>query len=88
MNEAIERLTKKLLEKNQSLSYAQARAWVELLWEDFEATYAKAGKYHGPEMAEAIVANRIENHGSHLHLVKTDNPKYGHLINRDDYLKH
>ncbi|MBO9130964.1 YfhJ family protein [Bacillus sp. 165] len=88
MNEALKRLTAKLLKKNEFLSYAQAQAWVELLWEDFEATYAKAGEYHGNEMTEAVVAKRIEQHGTHFHLVKTNNPKYSHLINSDDYLKH
>lgn len=43
MDEYFERLTSYLLEKNASLAYAQARTWVELLWEDFETTYARAG---------------------------------------------
>ncbi len=43
MNDIFERLTNQLLNKNSSLSYAQARTWVELFWEDFESSYAKAG---------------------------------------------
>ena len=45
MNDIYETLTKELLDKNDKLSYAQARAWVELLWEDFQTTYAKSGRY-------------------------------------------
>ncbi len=43
MNMYIEKLTNLLLEKNEMISYIQAKTWVELLWSDFEATYAKAG---------------------------------------------
>ncbi|MFD3448096.1 YfhJ family protein [Microbacteriaceae bacterium 4G12] len=88
MNDTIERLTKLLLSKNENLSYAQARAWVELLWEDFEATYAKAGKYNGAQMTGQVVATWIEHHGAQLHLTQTNNPKYKDLINRNDYLQH
>ena len=48
MTDYHERLTRLLLDKNDYLSSAQAKIWVELLWEDFEATYAKAGRpYQG-----------------------------------------
>lgn len=52
MNDIYEALTKELLDKNDKLSYGQARAWVELLWEDFQTTYAKSGRYQGEEMTE------------------------------------
>ena len=55
MNDIYETLTKELLDKNDKLSYAQARAWVELLWEDFQTTYAKSGRYQGDEMTEQVV---------------------------------
>lgn len=61
MNEYFERLTNYLLEKNDSLAYAQARTWVELLWEDFETTYARAGySYKGKEMTEKVVRQWID----------------------------
>ncbi|AZB41893.1 hypothetical protein CEF21_06000 [Bacillus sp. FJAT-42376] len=89
MESYFERLTDLLLLKNDSLAYAQARTWVELLWEDFEATYAKAGeKYKGKEMTEAIVRKWIEQYGPRLHEFVASNPKYKHLLNQDDYLKH
>ena len=88
MKEVIERLINMLLEKNEMLSYAQARAWVELLWEDFEATYAKAGQYNGSDRTELVVKTWIENHGGRLHEIQTNNPKYKHLLNRNDYLTH
>lgn len=83
-----ERLTNELLSKNKTLSYAQARTWVELLWEDFESTQAKAGrKYRGQEMTEQVVRQMITNYGEKLHEFIATNPKYSHLLN-DDYLKH
>ncbi|WP_209124074.1 YfhJ family protein [Alkalihalobacillus sp. BA299] len=42
MNERFERLAQEL--RNNQLFYGQARKWVESLWEDFEATRAKAGR--------------------------------------------
>jgi hypothetical protein len=89
MEDTFKRLADLLLEKNDSLSYAQARTWVELLWEDFESTYAKAGRtYRGPEVTEQIVRRWIEQYGPKLHEMKTENPKYKHLINRNDHLTH
>lgn len=89
MNDYIERLTHVLLEKSKSLSYAQAKTWVELLWGDFEATYAKAGHhYKGAEMTEKVVRNWIESYGARLHEFVAVNPKYKHLLNQDDYLQH
>ncbi len=61
MNDIHETLTKELLDKNDKLSYAQARAWVELLWEDFQTTYAKSGRYQGDEMTEQVVRTWINN---------------------------
>jgi hypothetical protein len=82
MNDYHERLTKMLLAKNNQLSYNQARTWVELLWDDFETTSAKAGReYMGSEMAERIVTQWIENYGDKLHEFAATNPKY------KDYLK-
>ncbi|MTH55475.1 hypothetical protein GKZ89_18955 [Bacillus mangrovi] len=89
MESHLERLTDLLLLKNDSLAHAQARTWVELLWSDFEATYARAGeKYQGAEMTEAIVRKWIEQYGPRLHEFVATNPKYQHLLNQDDYLKH
>lgn len=58
MEQYFERLTEQLMEKNNMLTYEEARTWVELLWSDFETTYAKAGrKYKGQETTERIVEN-------------------------------
>jgi hypothetical protein len=84
MNVYQEELTKLLLEKNHDLSFDQARTWVELLWEDFETTYAKAGwEYKGSEMTERIVKQWIENHGDKLHEFIATNPKYKHFLNQE-----
>jgi hypothetical protein len=84
MNDYHERLTKMLLDKNNQLSYNQARTWVELLWDDFETTYAKAGRqYKGSEMAERIVRQWIDNYGDKLHEFVATNPKYKDYFNQD-----
>ncbi len=44
MNELFHQLAEALLEKNGQLNYEEARTWVEILWEDFETTRAKAGR--------------------------------------------
>ncbi|ADI00236.1 YfhJ family protein [Salisediminibacterium selenitireducens] len=77
MNDYHERLTNRLLEHNDKLSYAEARTWVELLWEDFESTQAKAGRtYRGKETTEKVLVQWIDHHGSKLHEVLQENKKY------------
>ncbi|WP_203363850.1 YfhJ family protein [Bacillus sp. REN10] len=89
MEEMFEKLTSVLLNKNDSLSHARARTWVELLWEDFEATYAKAGHdYRGKEMTEKVVRQWIENYGSRLHEFAGRYEKYKHLLNDEHDVKH
>lgn len=77
----INNLTEMLLRKNQNLSVNKARTWVELLWSDFEATYAKAGHvYRGAEYTEKIVRQWIESYGDKIHEFAGNNPKYAHLL--------
>ncbi|MEW9111086.1 YfhJ family protein [Cytobacillus gottheilii] len=84
MNEYQQRLYELLLEKNKQISAAQAQTWIELLWEDFETTYAKAGReYKGSEMTAKVVGQWIENYGEKLHEFVAKNPKYKHLLNED-----
>lgn len=84
MNDYHERLTKVLLDKNDHLSYGEARTWVELLWEDFETTYAKAGReYQGSEMTEKVIRQWIEHYGKSLHEFAVQNPKYAHYLKQD-----
>ncbi|MED1562571.1 hypothetical protein AJ85_05975 [Alkalihalobacillus alcalophilus ATCC 27647 = CGMCC 1.3604] len=88
MEEIFQRLTDKLLDVNQELTVNQARTWVEGLWEDFEATSAKAGRtYKGQEMTEQIVLKWISQYGPHLHKYAPKNEKFSHL-NKDEGLKH
>ncbi|WP_042356740.1 YfhJ family protein [Bacillus rubiinfantis] len=89
MNDYHERLAKLLLEKNHQLSAYQARTWVELLWEDFEATYARAGQeYMGSEVTEKIVRQWIEHHGDKLHEFTATNPKYKQFFEQDKNTLH
>ena len=77
----IERLTEQLLGKNQNLSEHKARTWIELLWSDFESTYAKAGyDYRGAEYTERIIIQWIESYGDKIHEFAGRNPKYSHLL--------
>ncbi|PBB04941.1 MULTISPECIES: YfhJ family protein [Salimicrobium] len=74
---AQEELIKELQRKNGSLSEEDARKWIELLWEDFEATRAKAGrKYRGSEMTEQIVRQWVTHYGAHLDEFIATNPKF------------
>ncbi|MBN6888291.1 WVELL protein [Cytobacillus horneckiae] len=85
MNEYQQRLLERLLEVNQHLPVQLAQTWIELLWDDFETTYAKAGKdYKGKEMTAKIVEQWVENHGPKLHEFIAKNPKYKHLLKQND----
>ncbi|WP_246943061.1 YfhJ family protein [Bacillus pinisoli] len=89
MNDYQERLIQLLLEKNQALTAAQARTWIELLWDDFETSSAKAGAtYMGSEMTERIVTQWVNRYGATLHEFVATNPKYAHLLNQDHGGKH
>lgn len=89
MEELFEKLTERLLDANSHLSAARARTWVELLWEDFEATYAKAGyDYKGKEATEKVVTQWIDNYGPKLHEFVARNPKYKHLMDDSGDVTH
>lgn len=83
MEEIFVRLAHQLQNNNEQLSFDEARTWVELLWEDFETTRAKAGRqYQGKEVTEQIVINWIDNYGPKLHEFKGENPKFKALLNK------
>ncbi|CAM3853723.1 YfhJ family protein [Mesobacillus zeae] len=89
MNDYHERLANLLLEKNNSISHNQALTWVELLWDDFETTSAKAGReYQGSEMTEKVVRQWIEHYGEKLHEFVAENPKYKHYLEEDEKKLH
>lgn len=81
MQSKINELVKKLCAKNPSISEHKARVWIELLWSDFESTYAKAGyQYKGAEMTEKIILQWIDSYGAQIHEFAGRNPKYAHLL--------
>jgi hypothetical protein len=85
MEDIFQNLTKLLQEQNEHLSDDAARTWVELLWEDFEVTRAKAGReYQGQEMTESIVRQWIKNYGPRLHETSLDQKKWQKRINRGE----
>lgn len=89
MNDYHERLTKLLLDKNDYLSSAQARIWVELLWDDFETTSARAGRpYQGFEITERVVRQWIQQYGENLHEFIAQNPKYKDYLTQDKSTLH
>ncbi|EMG26712.1 hypothetical protein X560_2410 [Listeria fleischmannii 1991] len=72
MNEYIEELVELLLSKNPNLTEEKALWWIEMLWSDFESSYAKAGyPYRGKEYAYDYVKQQIERHGKMLHHVSS-----------------
>ena len=87
MQQSIEKLTHELLDKNPEMSVGRARAFVELLWSDYEATSAKAGySFRGVEYTENLVRQLIKSYGDKLHLFAVKNPKYAHLLDASDDL--
>ena len=89
MSQEKDHLVTLLLEKNSQLSRSKALTLVELLWEDFEATYAKAGHdYQGREVTERVVRQWIQNYGERLHEVASMNPKYAAILSHEDDPKH
>ena len=89
MEEAIQRLAIELHERNPSMTLLEARSWVELLWEDFESTRAKAGrKYEGAEVTQKIVRHWIQQYGDELDDFVTRYPKYQKLVNGDNQTLH
>lgn len=82
IEETIQALTNELVHVSGEISEQKARVWIELLWSDFESTYAKAGyDYKGIEMTEKIIRQWIQSYGKELHAFVARNPKYADLLN-------
>jgi hypothetical protein len=78
---ALKQLAEDLLQVNDVLTPDEALTWVEVLWEDFEATLARAGeKYQGEAGAVHFVEQQIKQHGAMLHRFNTTNEKFKHLM--------
>ncbi|QFG00182.1 hypothetical protein PB01_15940 [Psychrobacillus glaciei] len=87
MQDKIDALTTQLIEKNEQLSASKARTWIELLWSDFESSYARAGyDYKGAAVTEMVIKKWIEGYGDQLHEFASSNEKYKHLLEVDDFL--
>lgn len=87
MQHKIDALTNQLIAKNNQLSAAKARAWIELLWSDFESSYARAGYgYKGVAVTEMVIKKWIEGYGEQLHEFASTNDKYKHLLEVDNFL--
>ncbi|WP_093215371.1 YfhJ family protein [Sediminibacillus albus] len=88
MQDRFERLAERLYEKNEQLSLEEARTWVELLWEDFDATRAKAGQpYEGKDVTEQVVIRWIDHYGPDLHDFIENNPKYKRMFDKKNNLQ-
>ncbi|MFD1708288.1 YfhJ family protein [Siminovitchia sediminis] len=58
---------------------------MELLWEDFESTYAKAGRtYQGKEVTDKVVRIWVNQYGGKLHEFAALNLKYAHLLHNEN----
>jgi len=87
MQNRIEQLVQELATKNDALSVLKARVWIELLWSDFESSYAKAGyDYKGSDVTEKVIRQWINSYGDRIHEFAGNNPKYAHLLNIEDDL--
>lgn len=85
MEETIQHLANLLKDENEKISDEKAYVWIELLWSDFESTYARAGyKYKGAEMTEKFIRQWIQSYGATLHEFVARNPKYKHLLENID----
>ncbi|MRH44660.1 hypothetical protein GH741_18600 [Aquibacillus halophilus] len=83
MQDIFVRLAERLYNSNEKLTIDEARTWVELLWEDFDTTRAKAGhEYAGKEVTEQIVLRWIDHYGPDLHQFAEHNPKYKKLFEK------
>ena len=64
MQTKIDELTFNYSKKMIQLSAAKARTWIELLWSDFESSYARAGyEYKGAAVTEMVIRKWIEGYG-------------------------
>lgn len=85
MSEERQALIDKLRLKDPTLSEEKAGMLIDLLREDFEATYAKAGyEYQGEEMSRRIVEQWIDNYGGRIKEVAAMNEKYAAILKNDD----
>lgn len=79
------RLAEILKINNDLLTDEEALTWVEVLWEDFETTLARAGEpYPGEAKSFQYVVQQIEAYGAQLHLFQTKNEKFKHLMSKRD----
>ncbi|MBM7645550.1 hypothetical protein JOD45_001761 [Scopulibacillus daqui] len=86
MNELFSKLAERLLEKNDKLTYDEAWTFVEILWEDFEVTRAKAGhSYVDKAVTEKIIRQWIDFYGPKFHDVIANHPKFKKLIKEKDF---
>ncbi|KGR89961.1 hypothetical protein CD30_14215 [Ureibacillus massiliensis 4400831 = CIP 108448 = CCUG 49529] len=89
VNGIIEELTQELVNKNPNLTVGKAKTWIELLWSDFETTYAKAGyPYRGFEYTQRIIRQWIESYGDKIHEFAGRNPKYAKFLEESDEQTH
>ncbi|WP_066185822.1 MULTISPECIES: YfhJ family protein [Gracilibacillus] len=89
MQEEIQKLSEELKQKDTSLTLLEARSWVELLWEDFEASRAKAGReYEGADITAKFVRHFIDQYGSNLTDFATRYPKYQQMIDKSNKTIH
>lgn len=83
-----EELILQLIAQEPSLTYHQARTWIELMWDDIATTHAKAlFSVMEDEKIASIIRHWIKGHGDHLKDFIATNPLYKHLL-EDDTIIH
>ncbi|WP_244093878.1 YfhJ family protein [Jeotgalibacillus sp. R-1-5s-1] len=88
MDHQRDELIQLLRSKDTNISYEKAGMLIDLLKEDFEATYAKAGyEYQGQEMAQRVVEQWIQSYGGRIHEIAAMNERYAAILSGDDDVK-
>lgn len=84
MEERFQRLADRLYDVSGHLTIDEARTWVELLWEDSDATRAKSGReYLEKDVTEQMVLRWIEQYGPRLHELMEHHPKYRKMFEQN-----
>lgn len=88
MNDYQKRLTNLLLEKNNYISYWQARTWIKVLWHEIEATYPHPNWYYQAKAVEKVIREWILQYGDQIHELVDKQPDLKRLFTVDKKLLH
>lgn len=90
LNDYQNKLTNFLLEKNDHISYWQAKIWVEFLWYDIEMSLPpnKLSDLQQIRATEKVIREWINQYGMTLHEFVHEHPKYDRFVHVSKKLTH